>query len=404
MAQGFGQMKRLLGFAAVLIFSAGIFAATLKDAQDRLSAIEEFKSGILSSSPSGFFSDEEMDALNLLYQVLEGDEYTVNSLNGEMQFSIGEYSLVETKWPTEIQAFFFGGKISYERSVDIMYSDAMEKKYVPEPQMTEYQRRDYEYYINDYETRIRSGEKFFYAELTFKLTHWQGASEYRFEPVALKIYKNSKRPRAIITIDETQSKDFFTFTEEKEFRTEKQIERNSARIKKLLKDENKNASTEKAKKKDIIFTEQKGRRAFYVSAETSTDNIDFSSTDIASYSLDNMYGTLTLGLGKFIFAGISAGIDLPSLNENVPVYSFGGIFGLNLNLGTHIRPYGQTSVYARTDDHVVFKTGAGIDFKLGKFMLNLEYSYNWSNNVNASVKDEETEKFGSYTAGIGLTW
>lgn len=132
MAQGFGQMKRLWGFAAVLIFSAGIFAATLKDAQDRLSAIEEFKSGILNSSTSGFFSDEEMDALNLLYQVLEGDEYTVNSLNGEMQFSIGEYSLVETKWPTEIQAFFFGGKISYERSVDIMYSDAMEKKYVPE--------------------------------------------------------------------------------------------------------------------------------------------------------------------------------------------------------------------------------------------------------------------------------
>ena len=65
-----------------------------------------------------------------------------------------------------------------------------------------------------------------------------------------------------------------------------------------------------------------------------------------------MYGTLTLGLGKFIFAGISAGIDLPSLNKNVPVYSFGGIFGLNLT----------------------------------------------------SVKDEETQRFGTYTAGIGLTW
>ena len=285
-----------------------------------------------------------------------------------------------------------------------MYSDAMEKKYVPEPEMTEYQRRDYEYYINDYETRIRAGEKFFYAELTFKLTHWQGASEYRFEPVALKIYKNSKRPRAIITIDETKSKYFFTFSEEKEFRTEKQIEKNNARIKRLLKDESKNASTEKAKKKDIIFREQKGRRAFYVSAETSTDNIDFSSTDFTSYKLDNMYGTLTLGLGKFIFAGISAGIDLPSLNKNVPVYSFGGIFGLNLNLGTHLRPYGQASIYARTDDHVVFKTGTGIDFKLGKFMLNFEYSYNWSSNVNTSVKDEETQKFGTYTAGIGLTW
>ena len=307
-------MKRLLGLAVVLIFSARIFSATLKDAQDRLTAIEEFKSGILSSSPNGFFSDEEMDALNLLYQVLEGDEYTVNSLSGAMDFSIGEYSLVETKWPTEIHGLFFGGKINYERSVDIMYSDAMEKKYVPEHEMTEYQRRDYEYYINDYETRIRAGEKFFYAELTFKLTHWQGASEYRFEPVALKIYKNSKRPRAIITIDETKSKYFFTFSEEKEFRTEKQIEKNNARIKRLLKDESKNASTEKAKKKDIIFREQKGRRAFYVSAETSTDNIDFSSTDFTSYKLDNMYGTLTLGLGKFIFAGISAGIDLHSLN------------------------------------------------------------------------------------------
>ena len=53
-------MKRLLGLAVVLIFSARIFSATLKDAQDRLTAIEEFKSGILSSSPNGFFSDEEM--------------------------------------------------------------------------------------------------------------------------------------------------------------------------------------------------------------------------------------------------------------------------------------------------------------------------------------------------------
>lgn len=396
-------MKRILGFAAILIFSTEIFAATLKDAYDRLAAIEEFKAGILSSSLEGFFSDEEMDALNLLYQVLEGDEYTVNSLNGGMEFSIGEYSLLETKWPTEIRGLFFNEKINYERSVDIMYSDAMEKKYVPEPQMTEYQRRDYEYYINDYETRIRAGEKFFYAELTFKLTHWQGASEYRFEPVALKIYKNSKRPRAIITISETQSKDFFTFTEEKEFRTERQIDRNNMRIKKLLKDESKNSSPEKAKKKNAVFTEQKGRRAFYVSAETSTDNINFSSTDLTSYKLDNMYGTLTLGLGKFIFSGISAGIDLTSLND-VPVYSFGGILGLNLNLGNHVRPYGQTSIYARTDDHVVFKTGGGIDFKLGKFMLNLEYCYNWSNNVNSSVKDEKTEKFSSYTAGVGLTW
>lgn len=31
--------------------------------------------------------------------------------------------------------------------------------------MTEYQRRDYEYYINDYETRIRAGEKFFMRNL-----------------------------------------------------------------------------------------------------------------------------------------------------------------------------------------------------------------------------------------------
>lgn len=395
-------MKFFFGLAAVLTFSAHLSAATLKDAQDRLAAIEEFKDGILMSSTDGFFSDDEMDALGLLYQVLEGEEYTVNSLDGEIDFSIGDYSLLETKWPSEIRGLFFDRKINYERSVDIMYSDAMEKKYVPEPEMTEYQRRDYEYYINDYETRIRSGEKFFYAELTFKLTHWQGPCEYRFEPVSLKIYKNSRRPRAIITINETQSKELFIFREEKEFRTEKQAERNSARIKKILKEESKSATQEKPRKKSRL-AEQKGRRAFYLSAETSTGNIDFSTTDFSSYTIDNMYGILTLGLGKFIFAGISAGIDMASLND-VPIYSFGGILGPSLSIGNNLRPYGQASVYARTDDHVVFKTGAGIDLKLGKFMLNIEYSYNWSNNVNSSIKDEETETFGSYTAGIGFTW
>ncbi|MGN0729281.1 hypothetical protein [Treponema sp.] len=396
-------MKKFLVFFAVLVFSAAIFAATLKDAQDRISVIEEFKTGISNASADGFFSDEENQTLNLLYQILEGEEYTATSLDGEISLHIGEYSLLETKWPAELEGSFFDGKITYERSIDILYSDAMEKKYIPESEMTEYQRRNYEYYINDYESRLRAGEKFFYAELTFKVSHWQGPAEYRFEPVALKIYKNSKRPRPIITLDETDSKEIFQVSERREFRTAKQLAENSAQIKKILKNESKSASQEKEKKR-ANSEKQKGRRAFYISAETAADNLNFSFSELTSYTIENMYGTLSLGLGKFIFAGVSAGISLPSIGDEEPaIYSFGGSLGANFNIKGFLRPYAHVAAHAQTDDSVILKAGTGIDLILGKFMMNLEYNYNHRNNVQAS-EDDSPENFSSYTAGIGFTW
>lgn len=397
--KGIAVKKKVL-FLLHIFVSGMLFAATAKDAEERIQTIESFKSSILHSQENRLFSDEEFEALNLLYEVLESDEYTVSSLDGGMNFSVGNYSLVETKWPVEISGLFFGKKYLYERSVDLLYSTVLEKKYVAEQDMTEYQRRDYEYYVNEYENRLRSGETVFYAELTFKITHWNNPSEYRFDPLSLKIYKIARRPREILFIDETDFKDFFQFSDEPEFRTEKQIGQNSARIRQLLKNEAKDASSEKAGKKKKQ-SEQKGRRAFYISTDTEREHFGFSDVQFSTFTLDNVYGNLTFGLGKFLFAGISIGFDLGSINRN-SVYSFGGLFGANLNLGSYLRPYASTGISARTDDKVVFKAGAGLDITFGHFMINIGYDYNWSNSLDAS-KNENT-RYSTYSAGIGLTW
>ncbi len=241
-------MKKYFVCILILLFSTKIFSASIKDAQERLLAIEDFKNEILNSKTEKVFSDEEMQALNLFYDVLENDEYKISSLDGGLNFKISEYNLVETLWSTEIYAKLFGNILSFERSVDILYSDAMEKRYVAEQDMTKYQRRDYEYYISDYDQKLHEDKNFFYVELTFKLTHWLGPSEYRFEPISLIIYKNPNRPHAIINIDERENKEIFVFKEQEDYRTKNQKSKESERIQDIVNTEKINSNESKSKK------------------------------------------------------------------------------------------------------------------------------------------------------------
>jgi hypothetical protein len=387
-------------FALLIFFFAEIsFAATFQDAEDRIRTIENLKN-YLTQESGGTLADDEFGALNLLYDVLEKDEYTATSLNGDFSLSTSAYSLIETKWTCEISGDFFDGAFSYERSVDLLYSTVLEKKYVAESEMTEYQRRDYEYYVNEYENRLQSGEEIFYAELNFKITHWENPGEYRFEPVSLKIYKILKRPKLILTIDETSEKEFFIFGRTGEFRSQNQIASNSARINSIVQAEEISAAEKNKSAKQKKSQEQKGRRAFYIFADMQQESLKFPQ-GIYDMTIDEIQGILTFGIGKFFFAGVSVGFDLSSVYGN-SIYSFGGTGGINFNLGGFFRPYADAGISARTDDKIVLKFGAGLDVKFGHFMLNFDYAYNFKNNLDESADDNR--RFHSFGAGIGLTW
>ena len=385
-------------FLFLLCQNALLFAATLRDAEERLKAIEELKAAILSSKEEKVFSDEEMEAVELLYQVLEADEYTASSLDGDLAFSVSEYDLKNTCWHSITAASFFDGSFFFEREIDILYSDAMEKKYVPEENMTEYQRRDYEYYVNEYEGQLQAGETLFYAELTFKLTHWRGAAEYRFEPLSFRIFKNARTPRAIISHDEKDKKELFVAADTQESRTAPQIVANEQRIQAIEKSEKQTAVQEtKAKRRRALeIDEQKGRRTVYLSADTESEDLTFQTV-----TLNNVWANLTVGLGKFFFAGVALGIDLESIDDTV-VYSFGGLVGANVNFVNIVRPYFVSGIAARTDDRVVIKLGTGVDLMVSRFFINTEWSYNWSNTLDTTA--DVNTRYHALTAGFGVTW
>ena len=382
----------------LLYLNGLLYSATLRDAEERLEAIEGLKAAILSNKSEKVFSDEEMEAVELLYQVLEGEEYTASSLEGQLSFSVSEYDLKNTCWHSVTVASLFADRFFFEREIDILYSDAMEKKYVPEESMTEYQRRDYEYYVNEYEGQLQAGETLFYAELTFKLTHWRGASEYRFEPVSFKIFKNARTPRAIISSDEKNKKELFAAADTQENRSAAQIQTNEQRIQAIEKSEKQTAAQEaKAKRRKALeIDEQKGRRTVYLSADTESEDLSFQTV-----TLNNVWANLTVGLGKFFFAGVALGIDLESIDDAV-VYSFGGLVGANVNFVNIVRPYFVSGVAARTDDRVVIKLGTGVDLMVRRFFFNTEWSYNWSNTLDTTA--DVNTRYHSITAGFGVTW
>ena len=385
-------------FLFLLCQSALLFAATLRDAEERLEAIEGLKAAILADKEEKVFSDEQMEALALLYQVLEADEYTASSLEGDLVFSVSEYDLKNTCWHSVTVASFFAEHFFFEREIDILYSDAMEKKYVPEESMTEYQRRDYEYYVNEYEGQLQAGETLFYAELTFKLTHWRGAAEYRFEPVSFKIIKNARTPRAIISSNEKGKKELFVAADTQENRSASQIAANEQRVQAIEKSEKQSATQEaKAKKRKALeIDEQKGRRTIYLSADTESEDLAFQYV-----TLNNVWANLTVGLGKFLFAGVALGIDLDSIDDTV-IYSFGGLVGANVNFVNIVRPYFVSGIAARTDDRVVIKLGTGVDLMVSRFFINSEWSYNWSNALDTTA--DVNTRYHSITAGFGVTW
>ena len=394
-----------------LVFSLiPVFGADIKTAEGRIESIESIKAALFASKNGEPFTREENDTIRQMYKVLEGEDYTVSSINDELKFRISPYDIESATWKINISGDYFGGLLKFEREFEIPYSVILEKRFIHPANMTEHQRDDYEYYVNEYENRFIAGETIIYAEVTFRITHWEEASQYRILPREIRLYKLAKHSRLIDSRDGKSEPEYIVHNPPIEYRTERQIKFDSNRIKRILKNEEKENTEEvKENSSDDKFLDQSGRRCAIITLDYEMEDFNFGDLKFSSMELDNAEGRLIWGIGKFFFGELEFGIDLDSVKEE-PIYSFGLAGGANYTFNGVFRPFVDVGIRGRSDNKAVAKFGGGMDFLLGHFQITLGYNYNIASSesyVRTLTSEEKLflpKKFSTYYLGIGLNW
>lgn len=386
------------------MFMTGIaHASSHKVAENRIKEIEAFKSILVGTKNGEPFSPEEMLHINSLYSQLEKDEYSVSTRDGSLSYSVDEYDIEETLWPVRISAELFDGNIKIDEEISLLYSNMMERQYILLSKMTEYQRRDYEYSVSEYENKFRAGKEQIHIEVIFKIQHWNKASQYRFKPEKIVVWKIAKKDRIILSL-ENMNAETWTCTPAVEFRTRKEIESDSKRTKKILYAESRASKEKEPKEKE--YEKKSGRRAIVFSLSTWNEGLDSQELK-QEMTLSSFDASLTFGFGKIAFGGIELSFDLTDRAKQSE-YAFGGIVGASIEVADFLRPYLAGGIGARTDDRIIFKTGAGIDFKMNHLLLNFAYFYNWNNTIGSSserpAQEDGNKKYHSFSTGIGFTW
>lgn len=399
-------MKHPAAFLFLGIIFSQFVAAQNSTVETRIQYIEDLKIKITADPQS-----KSKETLNSAYKSLEASEYMENSLDGQLELVIGDYDTQKAVWPLTVSMQTLGHKDAVKIEYDLPYSDVIEKKYVLPEQMTERQLRDYEFNVEYYDALFRKDSSVLYAELYFTVTHWLSASEYRIKPVECRIYKNEKRAKEILTLNSAQMQSrTFVMSPQIDVRSAEEYQADIARVHTALESE-KPAQPQPQKESETEYTEekeQKGRLSFYVTTGMEPADLDFSDFDIKENPLDSIDGYLTWGMGKNFFTGLNIGYDINSLYKS-SIYSVGVLFGGNLNIGSHFRPYADTKVSVRTDNAVILKAGGGFDIIMGNFMLNIDYGYNWKLNDFESIfgsgdSDVQITNFHAFSIGAGFTW
>lgn len=398
-------MKRSLLSFTFLLLSTSLFAAPFQDAENKIQAIESYKNVLVESKKHRLLTLEETSTLNSMYRDLEETEYTVSTKDGTLSLTIGDYDFENTMWPVNVYGSFLDNDIILNRDIRLFYSTLMERQHVAEKDMADYQRRDYEFYVTEYENKIRSGEEIIYAEMHIKVQRWIKASQYRFRPTELLIYKKAKEDRIILTVKDIEPS-LWIHEPAVESRSKNEIRSDQKRTKEILYAESREVD-EAEEPEQTEEEHRKGRRAIYFSLETFRKEKNENAPQISSMDLNYFDASLTFGIGNYVFAGLEMCFDLSTRDKN-SVYSFGVLAGGNIQVTNYFRPFIITGAAVRTDDRAVFKCGAGLDVTLGHLLLTGSYNYNWNNSFSSEGKthedDRENKRFHSVSAGIGFTW
>ena len=402
-------MRKLI-FASIIFFSilmpAHLTAATLKDAEDRIQTIETYKLILASGNSDYVFTQEEISYINSMYSELENDVYTISTRDGSLKMEVGDYDMERTLWPVSFSGTFFDRHVNLEKDIHLLYSTLMERRYVAEKDMADYQRRDYEFYVTEYETKIRAGEEVFYAEIHFRIQKWVKPSQYRFVPEELVLYKIAKQERVIDTIKDLPTV-IWSYKPEIEYRTKKEIDADYKKTKRILYAESRQAA--KIEEDESISEEDNytGRRAIYFTLDTFQNNgSDPNSPSISKIELNSFDAALTFGIGNYVFAGLELCFDLNDQTKKT-IYSFGGLLGVSIELLRTFRPFIQTGLAFRTDDKLVYKAGAGLDLIIGHMMIIGAYNHIWNDSFSSAEEDSTDDKkqsFNSFSIGFGITW
>lgn len=383
---------------AFWIFLAPAFSAELRDFEDRIQTIEELKQINADSS-----------IIKSIYDELEKDTYTVSSLSSDLKVYVDSYNLAKTMWPINIHGEFLDKALVIDWDIELLYSAMMEKKYVPESEMTEYQRHDYEYYVNDYENRFRAGEELIYIEIEFSVHRWNGPSEYRMKPLRLSVYRVARKNREIFSMDCNGKEQLFSMKPAIEFRTEGEIRRDRKNIKKLLaQEETERKEKRNKRRRNENFDELSGRRAFFIYIDTEMESLADFELSTRTLMMDNIAAALTWDFGKYVFGGIEMAFATNSF-EKTAIYNFGFSGGLNYTILGTLRPYLEVGVGLRTDDRCIWEAGAGMDVIFGRIMITSGWSYKLNKVIPGARDvyvddDRRNHNYHSLSFGVGLTW
>lgn len=342
------------------------------------------------------------------YRNVEAGRYYTNSFTDDVIFRVGNFNGEYGYWHVTITSGLFQHIGILEMEFDLTYEEVTGKEFVKPDLLTDEEFTDFINTVTMYDYLFRTNANYISAKVYFTMYKWRETNEYRFTPSKLEIIKAGDTPKVIHKESRIMAKPFIFYgAPVHEVRSEEDIKKDVKRAAKIVEREQKKAGTfnpaysyDGSNTKDLV--QQKGRGAVVISGTAFIPSGD-SESDIQT-SLNSLGVEATFGLGKYGFIGADFGIKVPFIREQI--MDFGLVGGVNYKLGKFVRPYVKGTANVSTTYNAILRAGAGVDFTISIFLLNIGYDYEWSfdyNNrmVNDSVPCTQLHRI---SAGFGVAF
>ncbi|MCQ2575272.1 MAG: hypothetical protein MJ162_00915, partial [Treponema sp.] len=377
--------------------------------------------------------DKAMSQLKTSYSALEAGTYTTNSFTNDLTVRIGNFDGQSGTWPLTVTSELFGYTTLFEQEIPLSYTDVTGKKYKPISKMNEAQFAEYTETVELYDSLFRSTTEVFYVNLTYKISKWSWASQYRFEPVKCEIVRLDKKSKVLhkVTADDMK-KVTFTMYPTYEVRTKQTIDKEQKKIaERIAKEEKADAKkhpvtpsvygsenssvrvstgTSAASKAAVTEISQKGRGCLIVTADVNLPSNPLQGFDPKNLSIDSLSAELTFKTGKFSFVGLEGNVLLPFDKDDLS-FSAGLETGFSARLG-FVRPFVKFGADLDNQLFTTGKIGTGFDFIMLKVMdLTIGCDYNWQIDTMGLIAHKNGPEFNNYLnkfhkvyAGVGFAW
>lgn len=402
----------------VIVDDGQLFLQNLEQVEEAKNTITRLRTEDLANASAVEYAAQVN--LDKSYKVLESKTYTATSFGQNITLRGYTFNNLRKRWTVSIYSNFFGYTTLFDIDVPLTYADLTGKEAKSLLKMSKEEREAYNTDIMVFDSMFRKTIPVVYARLKYKLRRWKNASEYRFEPVSLDIIRTDTNKVVASFEAEDLPRSTFIVYPQVEIRTP--AERNSdietankvLANEKQVSQENAVASAESSGKVTVVESkkakvEQKGRSTFYVSADTRITNKMLEDFDAKDVMLSDVTANITVGLRKFCFVGADFGYDYHDDGRNNSSFSGGILGGFNIRLGKFVRPYTELVVNYHTNSYLSPELGVGMDFTIGKVMLNLGYDFGWNIDVSdifdgGSITKDGISNYHLLTVGFGFTW